>query len=31
MPNHIILKLNRYSENWTNNTIPTFRNILFSR
>ena len=28
IPDHIILKLFRYSEYWTNNMIPTFHNIL---
>jgi len=28
MPDHIILKLSRYLENSTNNTIPAHRNIL---
>ena len=31
MPDRIILKLSRYFENATNNTIPTHRNILFNR
>ena len=31
MPDHIILKLSSYLENWTNKMIPTIRNILFSR
>ena len=31
MSDRIILKLSRYLENWTNNIMPTFRDILFSR
>src|SRR6218665_80755 len=30
-PDHIVLKLSRYSENATNNVIPAHRNVLFNR